>query len=249
MTAWEAENGRPGSANVADSQGREGRQGVASDGSAQGSLPGVCAKPIPSRPGYLATADGKILRASDGQEIAGSPHRGYLRVHIAGKSKVLVHGLVAEAFHGPRPRGLVVRHRNGNGLDNRAENLTYGTQLENVHDTMRHGRAVSGRAKFTHEQVRQIRVRARDGAKLIDLAAEYGASVASISLMVLGRTYQDAPGPHTRSHRGRKAIDLKPEIREAIEARVRLGQEYAVIARALKVSKVYVGQVARAVLS
>ena len=50
-----------------------------------------------------------------------------------------VHKLVMDAFIGPRPRGLVTRHLNGNALDNRVVNLIYGTQLENVHDSMAHG--------------------------------------------------------------------------------------------------------------
>lgn len=50
-----------------------------------------------------------------------------------------VHQLVCEAFHGPRPEGQVVRHKNGQYLDNRAENLEWGTRRENGLDMLRHG--------------------------------------------------------------------------------------------------------------
>lgn len=50
-----------------------------------------------------------------------------------------VHHLVAEAFLGPRPEGLLIRHLNGDGGDNRAENLAYGTHAENAADAIRHG--------------------------------------------------------------------------------------------------------------
>lgn len=51
-----------------------------------------------------------------------------------------LHRLVLNAFIGPRPDGLVVRHLNGDPTDNRLENLTYGTQAENCQDAIRHGR-------------------------------------------------------------------------------------------------------------
>lgn len=44
-----------------------------------------------------------------------------------------VHRLVAATW-APKLGGYLVRHLNGNGLDNRAENLLYGTHSENLHD-------------------------------------------------------------------------------------------------------------------
>ncbi len=43
-----------------------------------------------------------------------------------------VHSLIAGAFHGPRPAGLVIDHVNGDPSDNRAANLEYVTQGENI---------------------------------------------------------------------------------------------------------------------
>jgi hypothetical protein len=50
-----------------------------------------------------------------------------------------VHRLVGEAFLGPRPLGLETRHLNGDGFDNRLENLCYGTHTENMQDAIAHG--------------------------------------------------------------------------------------------------------------
>jgi hypothetical protein len=46
---------------------------------------------------------------------------------------------VAEAFHGPRPVGLEVRHLDGDSLNNAASNLRYGTRTENLLDAVEHG--------------------------------------------------------------------------------------------------------------
>lgn len=51
-----------------------------------------------------------------------------------------IHQLVLESFVGPRPNtDSVVRHLNGDPVDNRIENLVWGTASENAHDRVRHG--------------------------------------------------------------------------------------------------------------
>lgn len=68
---------------------------------------------------------------------------GYVRVKFSINRKwhrSLVHRLVLEAFVGPLPEGMVTRHLNGEPTDNRLENIVYGTQSENQHDAVRHGR-------------------------------------------------------------------------------------------------------------
>jgi hypothetical protein len=51
-----------------------------------------------------------------------------------------VHTLVAEAFLGPRPNGLDVRHKNDIKTDCRAGNLEYGTRSQNMKDAVKNGR-------------------------------------------------------------------------------------------------------------
>ena len=56
----------------------------------------------------------------------------YLGVLYRGKNYKM-HRLVCEAFHGPCPKDKpVVIHLNENALDNRPENLKWGTQKENM---------------------------------------------------------------------------------------------------------------------
>lgn len=60
----------------------------------------------------------------------------------------LVHRLVCHAFHGdpPSPEHTDVRHLNGDKLDNRAENLAWGTRSENMQDVVAHRTAAEGAA-------------------------------------------------------------------------------------------------------
>ena len=105
---------------------------------------------------------------------------GYLKVTLKQNGKDFrahVHVLVARAFHGPRPKGHVVRHRDGNYLRNTKRNLVYGTVKENVHDMMLHGTGVKGErvhcAVLTEAKVREIR--AAKGT-VAELAEHFGVS-------------------------------------------------------------------------
>jgi hypothetical protein len=49
-----------------------------------------------------------------------------------------VHHLVAGAFIGPRPAGMVICHNNGDHHDNRVENLRYDSQHANILDMHDH---------------------------------------------------------------------------------------------------------------
>jgi hypothetical protein len=67
---------------------------------------------------------------------------GYPQVNLAkdGVHRMwLVHQLVALAFHGSRPDGEEVRHRDGIAAHVPASNLEWGTHAENIEDRRRHG--------------------------------------------------------------------------------------------------------------
>lgn len=100
---------------------------------------------------YCADIRGRIWsRARDGVTwslLKGSPtSKGYLTITPAvdGKYKTkLVHRLVAEAFYGSPPDGLIqVRHLDGDQLNNQPENLDYGTPQDNWADRLMHGSGI-----------------------------------------------------------------------------------------------------------
>jgi hypothetical protein len=56
------------------------------------------------------------------------------------RRRVPIHLLVCPTFHGMKPDwAQCVRHLNGDPMDNRPENLTWGTHAENMQDQIDHG--------------------------------------------------------------------------------------------------------------
>ena len=110
-------------------------------------------KEILSAPGYYVDADGEVYNHR-GRRIAQQvTEKGYCRVHLQvnGKTKSKsVHSLVAEVFIGPRPKGLQIRHLDGNKANNCFSNLAYGTAVQNEADKELHGTKATGDKNGTH---------------------------------------------------------------------------------------------------
>ncbi|TXH17773.1 MAG: HNH endonuclease, partial [Hyphomicrobiaceae bacterium] len=107
---------------------------------------GVEFRPIPGFDGYAASSEGDIwtcryTRTGPNNKIEYrstwyklKPLNGeYLRVHVwddKGRLKRRIHILVAAAYLGPKPEGMIVRHLNDRSYDNRPSNLAYGTHKD-----------------------------------------------------------------------------------------------------------------------
>ena len=144
-------------------------------------------------------ADGKPLRVR-GRVLTANPNsRGYARVTLqynGAARSATVHSLVARAFLRKPPRsissrreGFVVNHKDGDKLNNYADNLEYITSTANIY----HARATgvlsvkgdrNNKAKLTDEQVREIRERYSRGEVQTSLARHYGVNQTTISRIV-----------------------------------------------------------------
>lgn len=82
----------------------------------------------------------------------------YLTVRIGSDStqkrkRMMVHSLVALAFLGPRPLGMVVAHGSRGVLDNSPSNLSYKTPAQNKADELRDGTRYAGKR---HHEMKQL---------------------------------------------------------------------------------------------
>lgn len=118
----------------------------------------------------------------------------HFSMHVAGRPHdVLVHRAACEAFHGEPPfGGAVVRHLDGDQLNNLPENLAWGTVADNHADMVAHGTRVLGErntnAKLTADDVRAIRLRIGK-ERLVDIGADYGVSHNTIGMIARGQTW------------------------------------------------------------
>ena len=119
------------------------------------------------------------------------PSTGKLCVQLSDGSSVTkcIHTLVAEAFIGPRPKGLVIRHLDGDKTNNKIDNLAYGTHKENIADAIKHGTHFGhNRRVLTDDQVRLVRSRQEP---LLVLAKRFGVSRHTLYDCVNRITYQN----------------------------------------------------------
>ena len=169
-------------------------------------------------PGIFVTAEGATYstRSSHGDGLLrrlnhdiGSS-RLYLQIKTVGEDgKILfmgIHRLVCEAFNGPPPAGKPnACHRNDSKHDNRAENLYWGSDLDNHKDAVRNKKFIpygsegkkgtvhigeaAGRAVFSETSVRAIRARNAAGETYATLARELGVHPNSVRLICLRKTW------------------------------------------------------------
>jgi hypothetical protein len=160
-------------------------------------------KQIPEFPNYYITKDGRVWSEPNhihkGKWLKPGKSRGYLGI-ILSKNKQCysckVHHLVLETYVGPCPEGMECRHLNGMRVDNRLENLCWGTRSENRQDATKHGTATGGAkcslkgsdnpmAKLNEEQVCLMRNAYYDGAYTqYELADYFGMSQSSVQRIV-----------------------------------------------------------------
>lgn len=165
---------------------------------------------IPEYPGYFLNKSGELysnkitfnnsygdFKRCGSVNVEGYPCHNFW---VNGKCrKHFIHHLVAKMFIGPRPKGPSgdhVRHLNGNKLDNRVENLAYGSWEDNANDNLLLGKPAvcSGDshkdAKLTCALVREARVRRTYGESVVSIAKELGVDGSTMSRAIRGVTWR-----------------------------------------------------------
>lgn len=133
------------------------------------------------------------------------PGKRYGAFKVDGKA-VLAHKFSYEAYVGPIPDGLDVRHGCDNRLCVRPDHLSVGTRKENMQDAINRGRIASGErsgtrlhpetiargenagaSKLTTQDVLKIKAMYAAGARIRDLASEFDVNRTTITRCISGK--------------------------------------------------------------
>lgn len=157
-------------------------------------------------PDYEVSDCGRVRNVGSGRILAQAPTRsGHLRVRLSREGAACcrsVHGLVAEAFIGPRADGMTVNHRDFDPANNHWTNLEYLTRGENTRYSWNAGRIQAPTPQFgeshpnavlTEEQVLLVRQRHQEGAYARALAREFGVSQRTVQFVVCGLHWSHLP--------------------------------------------------------
>lgn len=140
---------------------------------------------------------------------------GYLgvRLYVNGHATdFAVHALVAEAFIGRRPRGLVVNHIDCDRTNNAHSNLEYVTHRQNILHAARLGRTAKGvrhgrhtmpgrtargervnTARLTAPMVSELRTSKALGESAEALSSRFGICVTQVYNIVARRAWRHVP--------------------------------------------------------
>lgn len=150
-------------------------------------------------PKYEVGDDGSVwsFQTKSRRRLKAVSHNGYLRVilnHHKDRWTVSVHTLVLLSFVGRCPDGMECRHGNGDRGDNRLENLSWGTRMENASDRIRHGTSPRGPRqhlnKLSEVEVRAIRAGFAAGESKAYLARRYHVSHSNICSIIKRQSWK-----------------------------------------------------------
>jgi hypothetical protein len=138
---------------------------------------------------YEVSNLGKVRRV--GYLLKQSSHTfGYKKVSLWKNKREFqfrVHDLVAREFIGEKPRNLYVGHSDDDPANNRVENLSYVTPLENNHQAIDRGRWThkwAGRHKFSNQSIFTVRMLHEAGFRQHLIAKWFDTTQGVISKIV-----------------------------------------------------------------
>ena len=152
-------------------------------------------------PGYGGGAGWWILGESWKYLPLRKSKSGYLVVHVRGK-RLRLHVVLLESFVCLRPtidgESAVARHLNDDKLDNRLENLAWGSGTDNRRDSVRNGTHHHGSGHYaTHlsdADVMEMRRLYSQGEMLQrEIAGKFDVSRATVCMVINGKVWKHLP--------------------------------------------------------
>lgn len=159
--------------------------------------------------GYRVTREGVVVGVKGCPLKLMVDGRGYyVFTYDKNASKISVHRFQAFQKFGEQlyGEGIIVRHLDGNPLNNHWDNIGIGTHTDNMQDRPPEARlahamlASSHLRKLTSEDVVAMREARASGMSLKDLSARYHMSKGAISDIVTGKQRRYDGGPITPKH-------------------------------------------------
>jgi hypothetical protein len=176
----------------------------------------VIIKPAVGFPGYFVTDTGKILSTKKVfREIKSHPNeKGYHQVSVRRNGRsvtVKVHHVIAVAFHGPRPQGLVGAHLDGDKNNNTPGNIEWVTDIVNNSHKREHGTLAQGSkinmSKLKEHQIPAIRELIAQGRVLREIGDIYGVNYRTISHIKNKVTWNHVPMRRGRINGHKQAVN------------------------------------------
>ena len=114
-----------------------------------------CWKPVKGFPNYRVSTLGRVYSLNRMRFICQTYDRVTL-CHIGKMFRPRVAVIVLEAFVGKRPKGKLACHKDDNTLNNRLDNLYWGTHSQNVKDAIRNGKHKGNSSKRSAESCERM---------------------------------------------------------------------------------------------
>jgi transcriptional regulator with XRE-family HTH domain len=219
-------------------------------------------RPVLNFPNYAVGSDGTVWTAHGGwikQMKVNSFNKKYNGCNLvcgSRRRRVCIHTLVLEAFVGQRPKGMSCRHLDGNGFNNRLDNLKWGTPLEQSGDQKRHGTNLIGsrqnKSKLSEVDIAAIKKMLIGNVPTKEIAFYFGVSSNTITRIASNKTWKHvktAPVP-LKDRAGQKGSDhyaakISEDIAREIFARSRAGESGRSLAMEFDVSSQLVSNIIR----
>jgi hypothetical protein len=156
-------------------------------------------KPVPGYEGLYEVSDrGEVRSIARRALITVQRSRRYLTVCLykdSRRKRHYVHAVVASAFIGERPAGHEVNHRDGDHLNNRADNLEYLTRSQNIRHAQRTLGSYRGErhplSKLTEADIIEIRRTTKRNRKDYDrVALSYGIAWGTVRNIMRGKSWR-----------------------------------------------------------
>lgn len=142
---------------------------------------------------YIVTKDGEIFSKRKNRLLKPQPNgKGYLRISIGGKL-YFVHRLVAEQYVSNPENKPQVNHKDGNKLNNAADNLEWVTNLENRKHAVKNGLHLCGDkcswSKLSREKV--LFILSHPEIPNQELASVFGVTISTIKAVRNNKSWKN----------------------------------------------------------